>query len=207
MTILLHFWICFRYSELICVTAKENNKMVCVEPIRDKEKIEIVKRILKENGSRDYLLFLMGINIGLRISDILKLKVSDVKDREYIELFEQKTGKYKRFPITQSFKQTLEEFIADKNPEEWLFSSQRGSKPITRIQAYRIICNACVNAGITARIGTHTLRKTFGYHFYQENKDVALLQCIFNHSAPSVTLKYIGINQDIIDSRLNAFCL
>ena len=44
-------------------------------------------------------------------------------------------------------------------------------------------------------------------HFYQENKDVALLQCIFYHSAPSVTLRYIGINQDIIDSRLNAFCL
>lgn len=181
--------------------------MVCVEPIRDKEKIEIVKRILKEHGSRNYLLFLMGINSGLRISDILKLKVSDVKDKKYIELIEQKTGKYRRFPITQSFKQALEEFIAGKSLEEWLFLSKRGDKPITRIQAYRIICNACVNAGITSRIGTHTLRKTFGYHFYQENKDVALLQCIFNHSTPGVTLRYIGINQDIIDSRLNAFSL
>ena len=174
--------------------------MVCVEPIRDKEKIEIVKRILKEHGSRDYLLFLMGINI-------LKLKVADVKDKKYIELIEQKTNKYKRFPITKSFKAELDEFIYHKADTEWLFSSQRGGKPISRIQAYRIICNACINAGITAHIGTHTLRKTFGYHFYQENKDVALLQCIFNHSAPSVTLRYIGINQDIIDSRLNAFCL
>ena len=181
--------------------------MVCVEPIRDKEKIEIVKRILKEHGSRDYLLFLMGINSGLRISDILKLKVSDVKNKKYIELIEQKTGKYKRFPITKSFKTELEKFIYGKADTEWLFSSQRGGKQISRIQAYRIICKACMTAGLTARIGTHTLRKTFGYHFYQENKDVALLQCIFNHSAPSVTLKYIGINQDIIDSRLNAFCL
>ena len=181
--------------------------MVCVEPIRDKEKIEIVKRILKEHGSRDYLLFLMGINSGLRISDILKLKVPDVKDKKYIELIEQKTNKYKRFPITKSFKAELDEFIYHKADTEWLFSSQRRGKPISRIQAYRIICNACINAGITAHIGTHTLRKTFGYHFYQENKDVALLQCIFNHSAPSVTLRYIGINQDIIDSRLNAFCL
>ena len=64
--------------------------MVCVEPIRDKNKIEIVKRILKEHGSRDHLLFLLGINSGLRISDILKLKVSDVKGKEYIELNEQK---------------------------------------------------------------------------------------------------------------------
>lgn len=181
--------------------------MVCVEPIRDKEKIDIVKRILKENGSRDYLLFLMGINSGLRISDILKLKVKDVKDKEYIELIEQKTNKYKRFPIANSFKYELEEYILGKRPNEYLFASQKGGKSISRIQAYRIICNACVNAGIKARIGTHTLRKTFGYHFYQENKDIALLQQIFNHSASSVTLKYIGINQDIIDSKLNAFCL
>ena len=110
--------------------------MVCVEPIRDKEKIEIVKRILKENGSRDYLLFLMGINSGLRISDILKLKVSDVKDKKYIELIEQKTGKYKRFPIAKSFKKELDEFIVGKDDDEWLFASQRGNKAISRIQAY-----------------------------------------------------------------------
>ncbi|MBO6271855.1 site-specific integrase [bacterium] len=181
--------------------------MVCVEPIRDKNKIETVKRILKENGSRDYLLFLLGINSGLRISDILKLKVSDVKNKKYIELYEQKTGKYKRFPITNSYKSTLEDFIIGKKSEEWLFASQRGGKPITRIQAYRIICNACSKAGITTRIGTHTLRKTFGYHFYNKTKDIALLQHIFNHSAPSVTLRYIGINQDIIDSNFKAFSL
>lgn len=77
---------------------------------------------------------------------------------------------------------------------------QRGSNaPITRIQANRIISNACVEAGINTRLGTHTLRKTFGYYFYNETKDIALLQDILNHSAPSVTLRYIGINQDRID--------
>lgn len=162
---------------------------------------------MKTHGSRDYLLFLIGINSGLRISDILKLKIEEVRNKKYIELIEQKTGKYKRFPITNSFKSELDDFIQDKTDDEYLFSSKRGEKPISRIQAYRIICNACASVGITARVGTHTLRKTFGYHFYQENKDVALLQCIFNHSAPNVTLRYIGINQDIIDSKLNAFCL
>ena len=181
--------------------------MVCVEPIRDKNKIETVKRILKEKGSRDYLLFLLGINSGLRISDILKLKVSDVKNKKYIELYEQKTGKYKRFTITNSYKSALEDFIIRKKSEEWLFASQRSRKPITRIQAYRIICNACSKAGITFRIGTHTLRKNFGYHFYNKTKDIALLQCIFNHSAPSVTLRYIGINQDILDENLKTFAL
>ncbi len=181
--------------------------MEFVEPIRDREKINYVKRILKEHGTRDYLLFLMGINSGLRISDILKLKVKDVLNKNYIEIKEQKTGKYKRFPITDSFKTELDEYLIGKNPEGWLFYSQRGGKAITRIQAYRIINNACFQAGIEERVGTHTLRKTFGYHFYQENKDVALLQSILNHSAPCVTLRYIGINQDLIDSSLNAFKL
>lgn len=146
--------------------------MEFVEPIRDKRKIELVKVILKENGFRDYMLFLMGINSGLRISDILKLKVSDVRGKRYIEVKEQKTGKYRKFPITESFKAPLKEYITEKS-----------------------------------RIGTHTLRKTFGYHFYKEKKDIALLQSILNHSSPSVTLRYIGINQDIIDKNLNTFKL
>ena len=122
--------------------------MEYVEPIRNIKQIESVKRILKTNGIRDFLLFLMGINIGLRISDILKLKVGDVRNKDYIEITEQKTGKYKRFPITKSFKSVLEDFIIDKSDNEWLFSSQRGNKPITRIQAYRIISKACSKAGI-----------------------------------------------------------
>lgn len=181
--------------------------MEFVEPIRDKKKIELVKSILRKNGTRDYLLFLMGINSGLRISDILNLKVSDVLNKQYIDIKEQKTGKSKKFPITDSFKQPLKEFIIGRKPEEWLFCSKRGDKAITRIQAYRIISKACLEAGITTRIGTHTLRKTFGYHFYQEKKDIALLQSILNHSAPSVTLRYIGINQDIIDANLKSFSL
>ena len=181
--------------------------MNCVEPIRKREQIENVKRILKCSGYRDFLLFLIGINSGLRVSDILKLKVSDVKQKDYIEISEQKTGKYKRFPITNSFKDYLNEFIVDKSLDDYLFSGKQRNKPISRIQAYRIINNACRKAEITGHIGTHTMRKTFGYHFYREKKDIALLQYIFNHSAPSVTLRYIGINQDIFDSNLQSFSL
>ena len=88
--------------------------MEFVEPIRDRETINLVKRILKEHGTRDYLLFLMGINSGLRISDILKLKVKDVLNKNYIEIKEQKTGKLKRFPITNSFKSELDEYLIGK---------------------------------------------------------------------------------------------
>lgn len=65
---------------------------------------------------------------------------------------------------------------------------------------------AAKEVGLT-EIGTHTLRKTFGYHFYQQYKDVAVLQQIFNHSSPAVTMRYIGITQDIIDEKVDNFTL
>ena len=94
-----------------------------VEPIRDKKKIELVKVILKKSGFRNYLLFLLGINSGLRVSDILKLKVRNVCNKHHIEIKEQKTGKYKKFLIADSYKIPLQEYILDKKDHEWLFPS------------------------------------------------------------------------------------
>ena len=92
--------------------------------------------------------------------------------------------------------------------DDYIFSGRRaGDKPLDRSQAYRIINDAARAIGITDKIGTHTLRKTFGFHFYQRTKDVALLQYLFNHSSPSVTLRYIGINQDVADRALRGFSL
>ena len=174
--------------------------MNLVQPIRDKEKIEEIKKILKRQNYRDYFLFFMGINSGLRISDMLKLKVKDVKNKSHIVLKEEKTGKEKRFKINASLQNEISDYIWRMNDYAYLFPSRKGKglRPINRIQAYKILNDVSKEVGLE-EIGTHTLRKTFGYHFYQENKDVALLQNIFNHSAPSVTLRYIGINQDIID--------
>ena len=181
--------------------------MYYVEPIREKRKIRLIKSILKKSGERNLLLFIFGINCGLRISDILNLKVSDVKDVDYVEIKEKKTDKTKKFPITDAYKDLINDYVKNLSKDDWLFKSRKGVQAITRIQAYRIINKACRKAGITYKIGTHTLRKTFGYHFYRETKDIALLQTLFNHSSPTVTLRYIGINQDIIDSNLKAFSL
>ena len=90
--------------------------------------------------------------------------------------------------------------------EDYLFPSRKGDKPITRVQAYRIL-NAVADKLGLEEIGTHTLRKTFGYHHYQQYKDVAVLQDIFNHSSPSITLRYIGITNDIVDSTIDGFYL
>jgi site-specific recombinase XerD len=181
--------------------------MMIVQPIRDKEKIEFMKKIFLSYSKRDHLLFILGINSGLRIGDILKIKVQDVideknKPKHFYELKEQKTGKVKKILLGKNVQKAIEIYMKDfkGNAENYLFFSKKGSnKPITRQHAWRIINNAARAVGIQDRIGTHTLRKTFGYHAYKSGSDIVLLQYIFNHSAPSTTLRYIGIVQDDID--------
>ena len=180
--------------------------MKYVQPIRDKNKIEEIKSYLKQNGSRDLLLFTMGINTGLRISDLLKLKVIDVRNKSHVEIKEQKTGKIKRFPLLGNLQSMIEEYVRGRLDNEYLFRSREGAnKPITRVMAYLIINEACQKAEITDSIGTHTLRKTFGYHHYQQFHDVAILQYLLNHSSPSITLRYIGITQDNVENTLQQF--
>lgn len=180
--------------------------MELVQPIRDKEIIAKFKNELLKNGYRDYMLFVMGINTGLRISDILNLRVIDVKDKSHITIVEKKTGKNKRFLINAMLRNEINNYISGMLDSDWLFPSRKGDKAITRVQAYRILNNVADRLGVE-EIGTHTLRKTFGYWHYQQHKDVAILQDIFNHSAPSVTLRYIGINDDIKDKTIENFYL
>jgi len=109
--------------------------------------------------------------------------------------------------INTRLKQEIDKYINNKPNNEYLFLSQKGdNKPISRTQAYRILKKAGEKVGLET-YGTHTLRKTFGYWHYKKNKDVALLQKLFNHSAPSITLEYIGINQDTMDKSIEDFYL
>lgn len=183
-----------------------------VQPIKSKEKIEKMKSELKKTGTRNYLLFLAGINVGLRISDLLKLRVRDFLNpdrtiKSHVEIKEEKTGKYKRFKINYIVAKELYDYIKDMEMEEYIFKSRNGNnKPITRIQAYEIIRNAGEKVGIT-NIGTHTLRKTFGYWHYKTYHDIAILMKIFNHSSLSITLRYIGVEQEEIDASYDSFSL
>jgi len=173
--------------------------MAVVEPIRKMNDILRVERILKEQSYRDLLLFTAGINLGLRISDLLSLNVRDVKDKDYIELIEKKTKKYKKIPINAKLKSMFSEYTKDMKKRSPLFLTTR-KKRLDRITSYNIIKKACKDAGIPEKIGTHTMRKTFGYHHYNKYNNIALLQKIFNHSSMGITLRYIGINQEQIDS-------
>lgn len=171
--------------------------MTTVEPIKLVADLRKVEKILKKKNYRDYILFKLGINFGLRISDLLNLKVEDVKNKNFINIIEKKTRKKRCIPINRELKGIIRSYTKNKNVKDVLFAGQK-SKNLSRISAYRIINNACKEAQIDGRFGTHTLRKTFGYHFYKKFKDIALLQKILNHSHPSITLRYIGIEQEDI---------
>lgn len=173
--------------------------MEFVQPIRDKKQIDNMKRYLKDKSERDYVLFILGINSGLRISDLLSLQVEDVKGKDRVTIREKKTGKTRDFPLSDSCKKVLHQYLRDKSTGA-LFPSRKGGTPITRQQAYDVINEAAKKVGINNAIGTHTLRKTFGYWAYKSGIGVEIIQKLLNHSAPSVTLRYIGITQDELDA-------
>ena len=190
--------------------------MKSVEPIRDNKTIKNMRAILKSQSTRNELLFILGINVGLRISDILKLKVRDLTKsntkapKDYVIITEIKTRKTKKFYIGDIVKKVIENYMKENNNpgfDTYIFLSKKGiNRPITRQQAYRIINNAAELLGLVERndkgnlihgeIGTHTLRKTFGYHSFQNGTSLELLMDLFNHSSKTQTLRYIGITEE-----------
>ncbi len=180
--------------------------MEFVQPIRDERLIHSIKILLKQKNLRDYCLFTLGINSGLRISDLLKLTIADVmekgKPKDRIRLREKKTNKYKEFPLSDNAKSAIKEYLKTRNytENEPLFISRKNKGFLLRQQAYKIINDVAKSVGIKEKIGTHTLRKTFGYHAYNKGYDITVIQKLFNHSSPSVTLRYIGITQDDLDN-------
>jgi integrase len=173
--------------------------MNLVQPIRDKDLISKIKKYLKEKNERDYILFLFGINTGMRISDILKLRVKDVEGWS-VFVREGKTKKTKEVRMPPELKKEVRNYCKGKPKNEYLFKSRVGkNKPITRGMAYVILQSIAEEFNLE-RIGTHSFRKTYGYHHYKQFKDVAVLQQMLNHSDPKITLRYIGITQDNLNN-------
>ena len=214
--------------------------MEIVQPIRDEKQLSQMKEILASQSQRNFILFELGLNSGLRISDILKLKVKDVRNQTHFILRETKTGKPKRLKLTPNIKQELDQYIKVMSDNYYLIGSREykplistkkktksptgktittieqikntaSNSPIDRVQAYRILNSAAKQIGL-GEIGTHSMRKSFGYHFYNKHNDatgkgLTFLQEIFNHSTPAVTLRYIGMTQDSIDSLMDDFVI
>jgi len=177
------------------------NSVEFVDPIRDVKQIEAMKGILESHSRRDLLFFVLGINTGMKISDLLTLKVDDVFDgtspREFIFIHDDRNEKDQAYYLNNCVNTILQAYLerVNLNNHDYLFKSKKNNQPITRQQAYRIIHNASVEAGVTGNIGTHTLRKTFGYHALHKGIAISILMSIFHHQSPAETLRYLGIEK------------
>lgn len=172
------------------------------EPIRDKELLGDIARYLKSNNKRDYVLFALAVYSGLRITDILNLRVKDVKNRNEFIMTEKKTGKRKTLNINPNLQNIIKAFIKNRDDREYIISYRdNGEKPISRARAFQIIKNC--GDRFNLRISPHSLRKTFGYFHYKTNKDIIILQKIFNHSHTDITFRYIGVNSETIKNSIN----
>ncbi len=176
--------------------------MEFVEPIKDINKINEIKEKLAEKSNRDLLLFVLGINTGIRINDLLKLKVEDVweksKPKEFLYIFDEKSSEVSAYYLNAKVESALRTYLnsIEFSNNDYLFKSKKVNQPITRQQAYRIINYAAREVGISCNIGTHTLRKTFGYHAYRKGIAISFLKAIYNHVTPAETLRYIGIDKN-----------
>ncbi|WP_404427291.1 tyrosine-type recombinase/integrase [Ureibacillus chungkukjangi] len=182
--------------------------MKYVEPIRDKRMLkEFIQYFIDQGNKRNYVMFMVGIYLGLRISDILLLRKRDLMGT-YLMIEEQKTGNYKRAIIEPKLREILDEYMENMSRTDLLFPSRNKDKktgkikPIDRTTAYKILKDAAKALDYDIPIGTHTLRKTFGYTFYTKHKDVAALQEYFGHEEQSVTLRYIGATQHDLDNKM-----
>jgi integrase len=167
--------------------------------IKDTNQIkELLDVYPKESKNR--LLIEYALRTGLRISDILSVRVSDVLGRDTYIIKEQKTGKTKELALHDALKLSIFNYVSkhELEADDYLFySNANKNTPIQRMQAHRIIAKAGDMIGVT--LSAHSLRKTFGYQAYKQGVDISLLQSIFQHSSQAVTLRYIDITQENIN--------
>ena len=173
------------------------------EPIRDAAKLkEFLAYCRKLREYRNHVLVNLGVYMALRIGDILKLHTNDVYDfkresvKETITIKEKKTGKTKQVALHPEVIEALKTFFHHAIPHSPLIMNSNTLAPITRQHAYRIIDEAAKAVQIPHRISCHSLRKTFGYHSWQNGTSPVVLMAIYNHSSYEVTKRYLGVEQD-----------
>jgi integrase len=178
-----------------------------VEPIRDKKKLAQIKNLLRgQQRFRDLLLFTMGINTALRISDLLRLRIGHFLDEQgrlkrRFWVREQKRGKRHEIVVNNSIRAALEEYLVAypdiaEDLEHFAFFNTKAddySLPIKRGQAWKFITSICLDVGLRGNYGTHSLRKTWGYHARMQGVDLALIMHKLNHSSIAHTKRYLGI--------------
>lgn len=159
-------------------------------------------------AARNKMMFLIGINVGLRASDLVQLRWSyfynnDMTFKEFYTLQPKKTrktGKFVKIFFNQTVKKAIENYVNDypiEDLNDYLFKSRKGCNPITEKSLWKIIVDVVAEAGIDKNVGSHSLRKTWARNVYDNAKDksgaLVMLQECLRHSDSLTTLRYIAI--------------
>ena len=169
-----------------------------VEPIRKTKDMKAISRLL-QSRPRDYLLWVMGINNGLRAKDLVRIRYSQVEGAKagaVINIIETKTGKNNVLVINKPVHKALQAYLAEVEPalDDFLFKSRKGNGHISSQSVGRMVRSWASAINLKGQYGAHTLRKTWGYH--QRTRHGAGFEILckrYNHSSPAITMRYLGI--------------
>lgn len=187
-------------------------------PIKDPFDVTLIYRRMVRRGYMKWAeVFLIGCNCGLRAGDLLGLRPENIHRWEHggellgrvydQNLTEQKTSKRKELVINSAGMQAYERLRNCWPDDEYIAQSEGNRatyvKPVDLSHFNRVLRKISVELELNYRLSSHSMRKTFGYHAYQNAADkmdaLLTLQKIYNHATPYETLEYIGITQDRVE--------
>ena len=181
---------------------------VATDPIRSRRELKaLANYFLKRGEFRNYVYIVLGAHTALRVSDLLCLRWEDVYDfehghfRERLTVTEKKTGKTRIIALNREALRALSLYFPHRQGDYLFSNRRREEKPISRVQAWRIIKSAVAALGLTGHIGCHSLRKTWGYNAWSRARiRPEIIMQIYNHSSFDITKRYLGITQDALDA-------
>jgi integrase len=186
--------------------------MNVVDAVKDLSVVNTIPILLnKQNGKQMSDIWNFGVNVALRITDLLNIKLTDIEG-DRLTLIETKTKKKANILLNSKALEIVNS-VRSRSPEDtYLFQSKRSRnmknkapKPLSRQAVTKAFTEVGETIGIP--LGTHSMRKTRGYHLYKQTNDIARVMKMLRHSSAGVTLHYIGITQDDIDKDFNDLVL
>lgn len=177
------------------------------EPIRNKEDLKALADYFLQKGQlRNYVLVILGVHTALRIGDLLQLQWQQVYNEKnqvflsHITITEKKTGKTRKIAMNPKVLEALRQYFPYRRGRFIFANNRKNARPISRVQAWRLLSDAASEIGLTEKISCHSLRKTFGYCAWTSgNVSPAVIMEIYQHADYQTTRAYLGIVQDDLD--------
>jgi len=184
--------------------------MIEVEAVKTTEQRQQVEAHLAAQNAIYLDIWKVGVNTALRISDLLALTMKDVRslnpEEPALNVTEQKTGKHRKIVVNRTALGVMQRRLAKYPDHKWLFQSVAANrkrrelpKPINRRSVSRVFEKVGQKVAPKVALGTHSMRKTRGYAMYKAGRSIESIAKVFNHSSPTVTMRYIGLVQQDID--------